>query len=76
MIAKINLTVLKPKDIPDEDFVEWIKYHCGRIEELSPDNKMAGVDLEDHIDQKAIRYEIIKTYSHGNHRKEKKRTQS
>jgi hypothetical protein len=60
MIAKISFTVKKPKGVSEADFVEWIKLNCGTVEQVNPENTMAGVQMEELIEQKNVRYRVKK----------------
>jgi hypothetical protein len=59
MIARISFTIIKPKNENDLHFIEWIKYNCGMIDEISDENKMKSYDMEDFIKQKNIKYKVL-----------------
>jgi len=60
MIAKISFTIKKPTNVNDEEFIDWVKWHCGDIEELPNGHVMSGVQVEDLLDNKHLNYKIIK----------------
>lgn len=60
MIGKITVSVKKPKGVSTADFTEWIKFHSGKVNELTPENAMNGIEIEDLVDPKKVRYLIIR----------------